>query len=228
MKSKSACSICPRWVVVEGCAALVPACHCEPNDGRKRLAGHHRNGVWQTSVPHHERDMLDLRSVFLRVGGVFRVRSGSLLLSPARLWGSTLAGFSLPCGRRRFCSLAPFHRARNLELDDEGISFTPLRGNPQDMSWPEVEAVLASYAGQPTMFRAGTTKLPLIVQWESRQRRQEINDFLRKKLGASFDVFDRPVPKRRSTGAVALSRCVIHGASVGWRVDPPNPVLVPI
>jgi hypothetical protein len=80
-------------------------------------------------------------------------------------------------------------------LDDDGILFTPLRGNPRHAAWSDVDAIFApSIRTEQISLRAGKLKLPIHFRWETRQRQYEVREFLRNKLGESFDVFDRPVP----------------------------------
>jgi hypothetical protein len=114
------------------------------------------------------------------------------------LWGRILS--ALFCGAiGGICPVALRSVVRgNWRLDDEGILFMPLRGTPKHLAWRDVDAIFApSMRTQQVLLRAGKVKLPINLRWETRQRRDEVNGFLRNKLGESFDVFDRS-PERIS------------------------------
>jgi len=80
------------------------------------------------------------------------------------------------------------------QLDDNGILFTPLRvrNRPRRLDWSDVEAIYW-HSIRYRIFRSGRTKLPVNLQWETPQKQDEFEDFLRKKLGRSFNLSDNPV-----------------------------------
>jgi hypothetical protein len=98
-------------------------------------------------------------------------------------------------------------------LNTDGITFTPLRGAVQSLRWDQVEAVLDQ--SFRTDFRAGRQRLLLVRQWESPQRRKAVVEFLRDRLGANFDAFDRQ-PAKTSVRRVLWLSAIASAATLLW------------
>lgn len=96
----------------------------------------------------------------------------------------------------------------NWRLDDDGIAFSPLREKDQSLAWREVKTIVTAAMRHKIVFCDGTTKLPLVLQWETCKRQEETLDFLREKLRESFDVFDRPAASRTSVRRLLLASAV--------------------
>jgi hypothetical protein len=118
---------------------------------------------------------------------------------PPDLWGRVFLVFSCGATGVLFPVAFRFDMRGNWRLDDEGVSFTPLRGNPRHVAWRDVDAVFAPCRKtQQVLLRAGKMKLPIDLRWETCQRQDEVRDFLRTKLEGVFDIFDRPVAQGSS------------------------------
>ncbi len=68
---------------------------------------------------------------------------------------------------------------------------------PQSMDWRNVDGIFSQCMKIRIVFREGSRKIPLVLQWESKERKEETLEFLKTKLGLYFDIFSR-VPAKTS------------------------------
>jgi hypothetical protein len=100
-------------------------------------------------------------------------------------------------------------------LDGDGIHFSPLRGSPRSISWHEVEAIRPGGEAKSLIFRTGKRKLPLVLQREPIEQQEAAISFLRSRLGASFDIFDRRPPKT-SIPRILRASAIASAATLLW------------
>ena len=168
-----------------------------------------------------ERGSSQLRAanVMVRLSGAFVVITALFVGFAPDAWTSQPSSlferilFGLMTGALGVALLAAKFIVRgNWRLDDDGIRFSPLRGSPRTMAWHEIEAIRPGSAIDSLVFRAGRQKLPLVLRWETPERRAAAIDFLQAKLGAYFDFFDRPPAKtsiRRILWASVIASAVL-------------------
>jgi hypothetical protein len=100
-------------------------------------------------------------------------------------------------------------------LDGDGIHFSPLRGSPRSMSWHEVTAIRPGSEAGSLLFRTGKQKLPLNLRWETPEQQEAAISFLRSRLGASFDIFDR-CPAKTSIPRILRASGITVAVTLLW------------
>jgi hypothetical protein len=106
--------------------------------------------------------------------------------------------------------IIPLFRVRGTwRLDRNHISFDPLRGDPEHLSWSDIEAI--RWRTDALLFRAGTTYFPLVLEGESQERKAEVKEFVRERLANAFDLAERRVEPISTRGSICR---VLIGAAI--------------
>jgi hypothetical protein len=128
----------------------------------------------------------------------FRANWDRLLVIAICLWG-TVSALTTPRSLLR----------GTWQLDDEQITFDPLRGQPQSLPWQDVQSV--QWGADRIRFRGVGAELTLDLRYETPDRKEVAKQFLRQRLGDIFDLSDRPLDRITLRGT-----CLVIGLAIAF------------